>query len=463
MFTSLACSQQEISMADLSATAASLLAAGVPTPFYLYDLATVRKQAVELRAAMQGAELLYAMKANSNAHVLATVLAAVDGAECVSPGEVALATELGALRVLFTPSSASESELATAAAAPTVPPLVVTCDSLSAIARLPRGARACLRLNCGVGGGHHAHVVTAGSSTKFGIACPRDLQAALEVASAGGVTIVGLHQHLGSGVLDADVFLAAAEGLFAAAESNAAALPDLEFIDAGGGLGVPYRPSESPLDIVDLGVRLLARFARTRAALPSHPRLVLEPGRFFVAQAGALVATVTSIKVGSDGVRRAGIDTGFNHLARPMVYGAWHDIVRVAGGSAVAAAAAVSVPTLVVGNVCESGDVFTPEGPRSMALAEGDAVALLAAGAYGYAMSSDYNLRPRPAEYIVDDAAAVAAWVSGGGAGGAGGAAAECLRRPGPAISLPDGRAAICSTRAQTQADLVRAVAHGGF
>jgi hypothetical protein len=142
------------------------------------------------------------------------------------------------------------------------------------------------------------------------------------------------------------------------------------------------------------------------------------------------------------------------------VYGSWHDIVRVGGGGGGGAAAEA---THVVGNVCESGDVFTPAGPRLLALAEGDAVALLTAGAYGAAMASEYNLRPKPAEYVVDDAAAVAAWAAAaeppaGGAGPAG-----WLRRPGPVISLPDGRAAACSSRAQTQAELVRAVATGGF
>ena len=452
---------------SLAASAAALLAAGVATPFYLYDLSLVRARARELRAALPGAELLYAMKANSNAHVVAAALSCVDGAECVSPGEAALSAALGARRVLFTPSSASGDELRSAAApAPApAPPLVVNCDSLSALAQLPRGARACLRLNGGVGGGHHAHVVTAGASTKFGLACPRDLPVALAAARAGGVAVVGLHQHLGSGVRDAAVLLAAAEALFAAAEAHAAELGELEFIDVGGGLGVPYRGAggdgegaEAPLDVADFGARLLARFARTCAALPSRPQLMLEPGRFLVAEAGALIATVTSLKVGADGVRRAGLDTGFNHLARPMVYGSWHDIVRVGGGGGGANEA-----THVVGNVCESGDVFTPAGPRPLALAEGDAVALLTSGAYGAAMASLYNLRPKPAEYVVDDAAAVAAWAAAteppaGGAGPAG-----WLRRPGPAIPLPDGRAAACSTRAQTQAELVRAVATGGF
>jgi len=445
----------------MHAAAWAALSSGAATPFYLYDAEQVRSSISALRRAL-GADvgLLYAVKANASPHVVAAAISAGAGIEAVSLGEVLLARALRAPAVLYSPSNASDEEYEAvqriAAAAASEPPapapplgaapaVTLNVDSLSRLARMPRGSAVCLRVNGGLGGGHHAHVITAGPASKFGIA-REDLPRALTLARERALRVVGLHQHIGSGILDAATFVSAAGILLAAAEAHAAQLPDLAMIDVGGGLGVPYLRGAPPLDVAALGAALSARFSQTLAALPSRPRLVLEPGRYLVAAAGLLVARVTCIKDAPDGAARAGLDTGFNHLCRPMVYGAHHEIARL--GPPAAAGAGGAGRYIIVGNVCENGDSFTPAGAREMErLAEGDAVAIETAGAYGRAMASEYNMRPLPAEWVVDEAALVARWARGG------------------EVDCGGGRAVACAARAQTAAELVAGLlsSTGGF
>lgn len=370
-----------------------------------------------------------------------------------------------------------------------------------------------------------------GKETKFGV--PHEqLGDAFAIAAARGVRIVGLHQHIGSGVLDVPTYIAGANVLLRIAEEAATALPHLRYIDVGGGIGVPYRPTDTPIDLPSVGAAITADFAATAArfaaargaddaaaaSASSSLQLVLEPGRYLVADCGYLVAPVTTIKHTPYGKVYAGMNSGFGHLIRPMAYGSYHAIARIgrpaaaaasAGGAAEAAThSATTAPApghayIVAGNICETGDIFSPDGPRILGcdadpLREGDLLVIMTAGAYGASMGSEYNARPLPAEYVIDgggrhhDAAAASSAGSaeaggaagsgsgfGAGAGAAGlqrwvrgspaaaAAGCECLLRPGPVVDVaaPGGVAvaALCSKRAQPVDELVAAWLKGGF
>jgi diaminopimelate decarboxylase len=227
--------------------------------------------------------------------------------------------------------------------------------------------------------------------TKFGV---HHAQAdeVRRIAERTGIRVAGCHMHIGSGFLDADAFVRACGVLLAVAER----LPDLTFIDFGGGIGIPYRPDQQPVDIPALGRQVSALMADFCRRYGRTLELRLEPGRFPVAEAGTLYTTVTSVKTNPDaadgrGRTFVGCDTGFNHLVRVAMYDAYHRIGNVTRPDA--SPAAVDV----VGNICESGDVFARDRVIPLPVV-GDVLALRDAGAYGFAMASTYNTRPLPAE-----------------------------------------------------------------
>lgn len=368
------------------------LAARYGTPLYVYEARTIAHRYGELveHIPYRPLHIHYALKANSNPEILRFLRQLGAGAETVSPGEIRLAREAGfePREILFTCSNIGRAELHHVIEQG----VMIHLDSLGQLrhfGELAPGGRVSLRINQGIGAGHHRHVVTGGPESKFGIPVEQ-LPEALALAKQYGLRIVGLHQHIGSNVLDEGVLLEAMEAQLCTAFS----VPGLEFIDLGGGLGIPYRPEEKPLDMRRLGKAISDRFARFCHAYGRPLELILEPGRYLVAESGILLATVTDVK--RTPVRTfVGVDTGLNHLLRPALYGAYHEIVnasRVEGEQEVAC---------VAGNICESGDLLARDRllPRFQ---EGDILAVLKVGAYGYAMSSNYNARPRPAEVLVE-------------------------------------------------------------
>lgn len=365
------------------------IADAVGTPTYVYSEAIVERQIGRLRDLVDGlpVDLLYAMKANASPALLALVRDAGLGVDAVSPGELALALRLGFARdrVLFSANMMSDDEMEAAHAAGVLLN-VGELSRLDAYGAAHPGADVCVRLNPGVGAGHHAHVVTAGDRTKFGIALDR-IGDVLDVAARRGLRIVGLHQHIGSGILDPALFAPSLDALLGAADR----FPDLAFVNVGGGLGVPYHPDEAEIDADAFRAVVGARLSAFAARRPGV-RLRLEPGRFLVAQAGVLLARVTVVKAGAR--HFTGTDSGMNHLARPTVYGAYHGVANVTRPDA------APVTTTVTGNICETGDVFA-EARDVPEPHVGDVLALLDAGAYGMAMASTYNLRPLPAEVLV--------------------------------------------------------------
>jgi bifunctional diaminopimelate decarboxylase / aspartate kinase len=354
---------------------------------FVYDLDVVRAAARSLRQLSALSRVHYSMKANPHREILAVLRAEGVDFECVARGEVerlrAQFPDLEPARILYTPNFAARAELAWALRSG----VRVTVDNSYMLASWPQlfaGQDLFVRLDTGVGRGHHDHVRTAGTRSKFGVQLS-ELRMLAGLAQAAGARIIGLQAHVGSGIFDVTSWEHTARVLAQAARG----LEDLRVIDVGGGLGVPEHPEQSPVDLGKLDTLLLAVRAE-------HPQLEiwLEPGRFFVAAAGVLLARVTQLK-SKGGVRFVGVATGMNSLIRPALYGAYHEIANLTRAEE-AATELVSV----VGPICESADVLGHD--RLLPLTrEGDVLVIANAGAYGHAMSSHYNLRePAPELFI---------------------------------------------------------------
>jgi diaminopimelate decarboxylase/aspartate kinase len=361
-------------------------------PVYAYDAPTLRAAAASLQRLAAVDRVFYALKANCHPGVLRVFHDAGLGFECVSAAELdhvlALFPGIAGERLLFTPNFAPREEYRHGFEVGAR----VTVDNVHPLREWPevfRGRELFLRLDPGRGRGHHAHVRTAGAQSKFGLA-PEQMEEARALLAACGARVVGLHAHAGSGVRSPEAWSEVALFLAEAAER----FPDVRVLDLGGGLGVPERPEQSPLDLEALG-ELLGRFK------VANPRfgLWLEPGRFLVAQAGVLLARVTQIKRKGE-VYYVGLETGMNSLIRPPLYGAYHRIVNLSR---------LDEPSSwiahVVGPICETGDILG-RSRRLPPTAEGDVILIANAGAYGRVMSSRYNLREPAGEALLDPAMA---------------------------------------------------------
>jgi diaminopimelate decarboxylase/aspartate kinase len=347
------------------------------SPLYVYDEESLLGSIHALQQITAVDRFFYAMKANPNVDVLKTIEQAGFGFECVSPGEIAAVRELGVApeRILFTPNFAAKSEYVAGLAMNAI----VTVDNVYVLEKWPElfaGKSIFLRLDPGSGRGHHDHVKTGGQQSKFGIAAA-ELEKVPALVEKAKAKVVGLHAHAGSGVLEPDAWSETALFLVAAAER----FPDVVSLDVGGGLGVPEKPGQVALDLAKVNETL----AKVKQAHPGFA-LWLEPGRFLVAQAGALLGRVHQVKTKGTATF-VGTDAGMNSLIRPALYGAYHEIVNLSRLD--------EKPTMtatIVGPICESGDVLG-HGRRIAPAREGDVLLVGTTGAYGRSMSSRYNLR----------------------------------------------------------------------
>jgi diaminopimelate decarboxylase len=270
--------------------------------------------------------------------------------------------------------------------------VTVSVDSLSQLERYGRlnpGGRVAVRINPGIGDGHHKKVITAGAESKFGVFYT-EAGRIKTIAARHHLKIAGLNQHIGSNYLSGQIYLATVERLLSIAEQFA----DLDFIDFGGGMGIPYRNDAGRLDLAELGARVSELLESWTKRYGKRVVAQIEPGRYTVAESGLLLLTVYAIKE-NPGVVFVGTDGGFNVLARPVMYGSHHEIIntrQVIGDE--------TMPVTVCGNICEAGDMLAQDRPLPAA-AEGDVLAVLDAGAYGFSMSSNYNSRLRPAEVLI--------------------------------------------------------------
>lgn len=379
------------------------------TPVYVYDGEVLLGQINKLKRAFERLPFrpFYAMKANSNLSLLRFIQEHGFGCDAVSPGEIFLAQRAGfsAEEIWFTCSNVSDDDLR---AIPD-PRIVVNVNSMSEIdrcLRLELPNPLALRLNPDVGAGHHHDVITAGGGVKFGIDLA-EVDDARMIIEDSGREVVGIHAHIGSGIDSVQPLLRSAARLLELAPD----FPNLRWINFGGGIGVPYRPSESDFPIDEYGHEL-TRIAR-ETLLARGLTAILEPGRYVVASSGVLISRVTARKI-SAGTDWIGCDTGFNHLVRPSKYGAYHHIVNATGGSQASLRTSfddsqMKDDVVVAGNLCESGDVFTrdsngnPLTRKLDRICVGDLIAFCEAGAYGFSMGSHYNARLLPPEVLVSD------------------------------------------------------------
>ncbi|MBI2580946.1 diaminopimelate decarboxylase [Candidatus Woesearchaeota archaeon] len=386
--------------------AASDLAGKFGTPIYVYDEETIRSKvrALVQHVAYRPLKVYYAAKANTNLSILRLIRdegKEAVGIDAVSPGEIELALKAGFRpgQIMFTSTSVTDEEMKFAIGKK----VLVNCDSLSQLERYGRlnpNSSVCFRINPDVGAGHHSHVITGGPESKFGVWAD-DVPKAFAIAAKYGLKIIGMHQHIGSGILETGKFLAAMKVLLSVISKHKGELKDIEFVDFGGGIGVPYGPDQAQIDVKAFGSAVSKLFSDFCSGFGRQLTMALEPGRFIVAESGVLLCTVNTIKQ-TPKHRFVGVDTGFHHLIRPMAYGSYHPIVVVD-----CCTSEKTEKVAVCGNVCESGDVFTRDEhgivDRELpSVNEGDVLAILVAGAYGFSMASNYNTRPRPAEVLVN-------------------------------------------------------------
>ncbi|MDE2005898.1 MAG: diaminopimelate decarboxylase [Rhodospirillales bacterium] len=374
------------------------IAAAIGTPAWVYGAATLRARYRALAAALSGAGLdahvHFAVKANDRLAILRLLGAEGAGADVVSGGELARARAGGIPpgRIVFSGVGKTEAELRAALDADIAQINVESAeelDQLAAIARAAgRVARVALRVNPDVEAGTHAKISTGRAHDKFGIPYARAAELYAHASALDGIAPIGLAVHIGSQIRDLAPFRAAYARIAALVRDLRAAGHAVRVVDAGGGLGIPYRnePVPSP---EGFAAALAGAFADLDVTL------MIEPGRWLVGPAGVLLARVV-LEKREGGRRFLVLDAGMNDLARPAMYDAWHGIVPVGAADLIAPA----TPADVVGPVCESGDTFARD--RALpALAPGALVAILDAGAYGSVMSSTYNARPRAAEVLI--------------------------------------------------------------
>jgi diaminopimelate decarboxylase/aspartate kinase len=361
--------------------------AGKHSPLYVYDEKTIERSIENLTRLEAVDRVFYSIKANAYSAILRKVHDAGLGFECVSAGEVEhLFTQFPRLdpeRVLFTPNFVPRAEYEYALERG----VHVTLDNLFPLERWPKlfcGREIFVRMDPGMGRGHHKYVHTAGTKTKFGVPSFQ-LDELERLVKASSARVVGLHAHGGSNIFQTDTWGEAALYL----SEVAGRFPDVRYIDMGGGLGVVEKPGQGELDLHAVDEHL-------RKVKTAHPgrELWIEPGRYIVAEAGVLLARVTQTKSKGE-YRYVGIDAGMNTLIRPALYGAYQEIVNLSRLDQ-----EPDVVANVVGPICESGDIL---GYNRMLVdpQEGDVILIGTVGAYGRAMSSSYNMREPAGEYFL--------------------------------------------------------------
>ncbi|WP_269533054.1 diaminopimelate decarboxylase [Chitinimonas sp. BJYL2] len=369
------------------------IAAEFGTPCYVYSEAFLSDTFKAYRKAFPDALICYAMKANSNLSVLQTFARLGAGCDIVSAGELARALAAGvpAERIVFSGVGKTADEMRVALQAgihcfnvESEPEL----HRLSAVAvELGVKAPVSLRVNPDVDAKTHPYISTGLKDNKFGVAFDQARRVYGLAASLPGLRVIGIDCHIGSQLTEVTPFVDALERLLALIDALATDGIVLEHIDLGGGLGIRYT-DETPPDVADYAKPLLARLAGRNL------KIVLEPGRSLVGNAGLLLTRVEYVKPGET-KHFAIVDAAMNDLMRPALYQAYHDIVEVAPGTG------EKHTYDVVGPVCESSDFLGKD--RELAVAQGDLLAVLSAGAYGMTMSSNYNTRPRAVEVMVGE------------------------------------------------------------
>ena len=360
------------------------------SPIYVYDAEKMEHQYNRLTQAFQNVPQLrlnYAVKALSNVNILSYMDSLGAGLDTVSIQEVKLGLYAGvpAHMIIFTPNGVSLEEIEEAA----VLGVQINIDNLSLLEQF--GSKhpdvpVCIRINPHVMAGGNANISVGHIDSKFGISI-HQLPHIVRIVENTGMRINGIHMHTGSDILDIDVFLHAAEILFTTAKS----FDDLEFLDFGSGFKVSYHPNDIETNIEELGQKLGERFQSFCKDYGKDLTLAFEPGKFLVSEAGYFLTQVNVVKQTTSTVF-AQVNSGFNHLIRPMLYGSQHHIENISNPNGRERFYSV------VGYICET-DTFA-NNRRINEISEGDLLCFHNAGAYCFSMASNYNARFRPAEVL---------------------------------------------------------------
>lgn len=367
------------------------------SPLYVYDAQKITNQYRRLTNAFKQVENLrihYAVKALNNIAVLQHIKSLGASLDTVSIQEVQLGLTAGfpPEDIIFTPNGVSLSEIEQVAALG----VQINIDNLSILEQFGTkhpSTPVCIRINPHVMAGGNTNISVGHIDSKFGISI-HQMPHLLRIVENTGMHINGIHMHTGSDILDIDVFLYASEILF----ENAKHFNDLEFIDFGSGFKVPYKEGDIETDIEELGEKLGERFNAFAKAYNKPLTLAFEPGKFLVSEAGKFLVKANAVKQTTSTVF-AQVDSGFNHLIRPMLYGSRHEIHNISNPEGKERFYSV------VGYICET-DTFA-NNRRITEITEGDILAFDNAGAYCFTMASNYNSRFRPAEVLWKDGSAI--------------------------------------------------------
>ncbi len=363
------------------------------SPIYVYDSQKIISQYKRLTSAfnkVKQVKVNYAVKALSNVTILKLIKSLGAGLDTVSIQEVKLGLAAGfqAEQIIFTPNGVSLEEIEEVATLGAQ----INIDNLSILEQFGTkhpNIPVCIRINPHVMAGGNTNISVGHIDSKFGISI-HQIPHILRIVENTGMKINGIHMHTGSDILDIDVFLYASEILFETAKN----FKELEFIDFGSGFKVPYKAGDIETNIEEFGEKLTKRFNEFCKDYGTDLTLAFEPGKFLVSEAGYFLAKVNVVKQTTSTVF-AQIDSGFNHLIRPMLYGSQHEIENISNPKGKERFYSV------VGYICET-DTFA-NNRRISEISEGDVLAFKNAGAYCFSMASNYNSRFRPAEVLVHD------------------------------------------------------------
>ncbi|MEQ9169375.1 MAG: diaminopimelate decarboxylase [Fulvivirga sp.] len=361
------------------------------TPLYVYDADKIVDQLQSLKNAFsnQKLKIKYAAKALTNLSILKLMKKHGAGVDVVSVQEAELAMKAGfePSEILFTPNCVSFAEIVEAVDLG----LMINIDNISILEQFGHKYHnkvpCCIRLNPHIMAGGNAKISTGHVDSKFGISIYQ-LPHILRVVKTNDIHVTGLHMHTGSDILDADVFLKIAEILFGVARD----FPDLQFIDFGSGFKVGYKEGDITTNVYDVGVKMGKAFDAFCESYGRKLEMWFEPGKYLVSESGVFLVQANVVKT-TPATVFVGVDSGLNHLIRPMMYDAYHEIVNISNTKG------TQRVYTVVGYICET-DTFGWDR-KLHEVKEGDILMMKNAGAYGFSMASNYNSRYRPAEVLV--------------------------------------------------------------
>ncbi len=369
------------------------IAGNFGTPTYVYDADTIVQQYRKLQNSFKplNVKLHYAMKALNNINVLRLLKHEGAGIDAVSIQEVHLGIRAGFLpkEIMYTPNCVSFSEIKEAVDLG----VMINLDNLNILEQFGAyygdSVNCCIRINPHIMAGGNSNISVGHIDSKFGISI-HQIRHVTRIVEHYNISVVGLHMHTGSDILDADVFLRGANLLYDVARE----FPDLQFMDFGSGFKVAYKDGDMATNVEQVGQRIAESFQEFCKWYGRELELWFEPGKYIVSESGSLLVRTNVVKQTTSTVF-AGVDSGQNHLLRPMLYNAYHKIENISNPNG------EKKLYSIVGNICES-DTFGNDRLLNE-VREGDVLSISNAGAYGFSMSNQYNARFRPAEVLIYD------------------------------------------------------------